>query len=147
MKNYKIALVYSSILIAVVNIIAVFLTWLNFKVTAELNLVIFNPSYSDILKSVNGINLPGGIIGLFLAIVFVVLVFLRIRIAALFGLAAVVNGTGYALGWFVDKTDLLSIDIIEKYATAQIIPVPQTGLILYLTSAILMTILAIFVKK
>ena len=140
-KTNSSIILYIAIIFALFNIITVFFNWINLNLSANINLINLNQDFP--LKTISGIQLPGGFIGLFFALVFIFLTYKHNKLAVLFGVCSIINGIGYAFGWFVNKTELLNIDIFKEYATAKIVAIPQIGLYTYIISAITFTIISI----
>ncbi len=149
MKRQSIILIYFTIFIAIINLLSIFFNWIDLRISAGIDLNFFNYSTNldTTLKTIKGIHLPGGIIGIFFIVLYIVLILKNKKIVYLVGVAAAINAIGYAMGWFVNKTNLLSYEILKDYASAKIITEPLLFLYIYLLTAIMLAILPFLIFK
>jgi len=145
MKNTNIKIL--AIVFVVINIVSIFFKWVELRVIANVDTIIFSSSFSVFTETVKGITLPGGVLGIILPIFLLFLIFKGTKYAVLFGIAIFVNGVGHALGWFFDKKEYLNIDVLKEYASAIINVVPQTSLFIYIFTGLILLILPLFMKK
>jgi hypothetical protein len=149
MENKQSTLViYLAIFFSCINIVMVFFNWIEFFAEADVNVLGISSSYrTEIGGPMKGIQLPGGYAGLFFMLLFIILILKRNKLIIYFGIAAIINGIGYAAGWFVRKSEFLSIDIIKEYATAKVIVEPQTALWFYIGTAVCASLMTFFIRN
>jgi len=97
---------YFGLVAAVLMIITVFLPWLGVNSSASIG------GYGGAFSaSVSGINLWGGIVGLILALVGGVLIFLKFRFTILSGLFNLIISVGYIFGWFLEEKYRMNVEV------------------------------------
>lgn len=137
---------YLVVFLVAINLISVFFDWVNVYANADINLYLLYESFSKEIKTIKGIETPGGYLGIMLAITCAVFAIKNKRHGIIFSLAAIINGIGYAMGWFINKSELISKNIFYDLINVKIVALPQLSLIVYLTTAVLLSIAQLFIK-
>jgi len=137
----------SILLLAVINCATVFFNWIEVVVTSDLNLYIFSSRITESLKMIKGIDVPGGYVALVIGCALAVLAVTGNRLGSVLSIVALINGVGYAMGWFIKKTELLSETLIDNILHVKVLAVPQDALFIYLLTSALISILFFFYKS
>jgi len=126
---------YIALVISLIAGVCVFLPWLRTEASGS---ILGFGAHMNVGDPLAGIKLPGGIPALIIALAGGTLALFKIKWSFVAGIANLINGLGYAFGWFKQ-----GVKYESSVARAGLDVIPLYGLILFLVTSALFVVIAL----